>query len=322
MNTAHFKSTLGVGSRYRLEVRKAENGQLVRASGWSENLIPARGLNMIMGANSHGNPHLQCAVGTGTAVPQMTDTQLQQPFAVSSNHQSITNSWQTSEAPYWQKVTARFRFNAGVFNNTNITEVGTVEFYGSNWLFSRALVVDANGNPAAVTVLSDEFLDVVWEYFVVVGEYSGTFNQLIDGVSVPFTYAIRPIDMTGNNWGNNGLTEYSLLSPSTAENLDYSTVWRNAALAAPHQNVPSGTGIGRFGTSTGAPAYVPGSFVRRFRFNLGLNQGNHANGITGFRLDLTRMRFQCVISPAVAKINTKVYYIEFDVSVANAAIPE
>src|SRR5690554_6876904 len=217
MSTAQFKSTLGVGSRYRLEVYKAENGQLVRASGWSENLIPTRGLDMIMGLASDDRAQLNCAVGTGSAVPQMTDTQLQQPFATSGSVQSLTRDWQTSEVPYWHKITARFRFNAGVFNNTNITEVGTIAPYASNWLFSRALVVDANGNPTAVTVLSDEYLDVVWEYFVVVGEYSGTFNQLIDGVSTPFDYTIRPIGMSGSNWGSGTFPEYSRLAPQVGE---------------------------------------------------------------------------------------------------------
>lgn len=321
-NTLNFKAQLGVVTRYRLEVCKVESGRLVRSSGWCENLIPTRGLDLALRGGTHGNPRLTCIVGTGTTPPAMNNTGLQNLFAASDSVQELTRTWQTSAAPYWLKVSTRMRFNAGVFNGTNITEVGTREYYGSQWLYSRALVVDANGNPAAVTILSDEYLDVVQEHYVVMGQYTGTFNQLIDGVSTPFNYTIRPIEMASANWGSSGNPEFPVVTPQANASVDYSVLYRDAALSGPATSAMDGTQIGRFETTTGSPAYVDGSLLRRIRFNAGLNQANHANGITGFKINCTNVKWQCLISPAVLKIATKVYYIEFDVTLANAAIPE
>lgn len=324
MSAVQFKAQLGVVSRYKLEVRKKTNDELVNVTPWCENLIPQRGIDVCLRGGTHGNPRLRCLVGTGNAAPQMTDTALQAQFASSESVQSVAVAYQTSEAPYWLKQTSRFRFDAGVFNNTNIAEVGTCEYYGSAWLYSRALVVDANGNPAAVTILSDEYLDVVWEQYVIVGEYAGTFNQLIDGVATEFTYSIRPIGMLGANWSSASTSTPNapIITPSVGETIFYSGGYANAALSGPATSDMGGTQNGRFLNTSGSPAYVDGTSVRRIRFNMGLNQGNAGAGITGFKINLSGVQFQCLISPAVLKVNTKVYYFECDITLANAAIPE
>lgn len=317
---------LGAVSRFKLVARKADSGIIVKESGWSENLIPTVGLDLALRGGFHGNPRLTCRVGTGNAVPQMTDTDLQARHGGTSGLSPLSESvtWQTTVAPYWRKATATFRFGAGTFNNTNIAEVGTFEHYsGANAMYSRALVVDALGNPAAVTLLIDEVLDVIWEHYTIVDISEGSFNQLIDGVSTPFTYKVGPCVMTGSQWG--GGADLPAVQLSTSSSGSGSKLYYNSTsdLGSPVDEAPVGSSFnGYFASSTGSPAFVPGSGVRKFRVNVGLTSSNHANGISGIAFRMGGVNFKMYMNPPVMKVSTKTYYIDIDVGMTNAAIPE
>lgn len=324
MNKQIFKAQVGAVNRYKLSVYKASTGELVRESGWSENLIPTRGLELCLSGGVHTNSNLRCLIGTGSNPPAMSDTALQNKFAQTEGTVpfSIARQWQTSVAPYWYKATAVYRFAAGTFNNTNITEVGTEQYYSAGALFSRALVLDANGNPAAVTILADEYLDVTVDKYLIFPETSGSFNQLIDGVPTAFGYTIRPLGMSNANWGDNSNFTAPLIQPGAAENQNYSVGYSGASFNLPTSSVMVGTQNGRFGNTTGSPAYVPGSLKRKIRFNMGLTQGNAAGGINGMHFDVSCFQWQMLLDQPVPKVATKTYYIEFEITMANAAVPE
>src|SRR5690606_22234699 len=67
-------------------------------------------------------------------------------------------------------------------------------------------VVDEMGNPTTITVLSDEFLEVIYEITLyTIDGATGTLTINIDGTPTDFDYEIRPINMNhGNSWGING----------------------------------------------------------------------------------------------------------------------
>jgi hypothetical protein len=76
----------------------------------------------------------------------------------------------------------------------NISEVG-VGWGTSSGLFSRALVLDGNGAPTSVTVLSSEYLEVTYEFrlYPMVDDQTGVVT--LDGVD--YAYTIRPCNIDG-----------------------------------------------------------------------------------------------------------------------------
>src|SRR5690606_18622638 len=68
-------------------------------------------------------------------------------------------------------------------------------------IFNRARVVDEMGNPTTITVLSDEFLEVIYEITLyTIDGATGTLTINIDGTPTDFDYEIRPISMNNNTW--------------------------------------------------------------------------------------------------------------------------
>src|SRR5690606_8691254 len=68
-------------------------------------------------------------------------------------------------------------------------------------IFNRARVVDEMGNPTTITVLSDEFLEVIYEITLyAIDGATGTLTINIDGTPTDFDYEIRPISMNHAGW--------------------------------------------------------------------------------------------------------------------------
>lgn len=183
-----------VGARFKLIVRKAHDDSIARETDWFCNLVLDTGLARM----SAGTWISQCCVGTGNSTPVVTQTALDSFLASTSTQQSSSAGVQTSTTPYyrWAKVT--WRFGQGVAAG-NISEVGLG--WGNSNLWNRALIKDANGDPTTITVLSDEYLDVVSE----VRDYpaqsiSGSFNLLDKTGAVISTHTVtgKPV-LTGAN---------------------------------------------------------------------------------------------------------------------------
>lgn len=167
----NFKTKNEIGARFKLIARK-KDGSIARETGWFLNKVLATGLAR-MSAGAWIN---RCCVGAGNSTPISSQTSLDNLIASTTTMLSDVGTSQTSISPIWYGVQRTWRFREGVAAG-NISEVGMG--WGDTTLWNRALVRDINGNPTTITILADEFLDVVAEIRVYPTEnFSGTFPVL------------------------------------------------------------------------------------------------------------------------------------------------
>lgn len=162
-----------VGARFKLVARKASTEEITRETGWFNNIVLDTGLAQM----SVGLWIDRCCVGTGNSTPVATQTQLDAFKASTTTTQGgVESGMQLTTLPYYDWLRVTYRFGEGVAAG-NISEVGMG--WGNANLWNRALVKDANGNPTTITVLADEYLDVITEIRVYAQEtLSGSFNFL------------------------------------------------------------------------------------------------------------------------------------------------
>jgi hypothetical protein len=162
-----------VGARFKLVARKASTEEITRETGWFNNIVLDTGLAQM----SVGLWIDRCCVGTGNSTPVATQTQLDAFKASTTTTQgAVESGMQLTTLPYYDWLRVTYRFGEGVAAG-NISEVGMGWANVSLW--NRALVKDANGNPTTITVLADEYLDVITEIRVYPQEtLSGSFNFL------------------------------------------------------------------------------------------------------------------------------------------------
>lgn len=164
-----------IGARFKLVARKASTEEITRETEWFKNIVLDTGLNRM----SVGDWLEKVRIGSGNSTPVASQTQLDNTIASSttvlSGSESISK--QTTTPPYYVAAKRTYRFPEGVAAG-NISEVGCGWGNGLD-LWNRALVKDLNGNPTTITVLSDEFLDVIIEVrYYPTQSFSGNFNLL------------------------------------------------------------------------------------------------------------------------------------------------
>lgn len=167
---------------YTIKKYCAETGKLKETLGPFCNKITNLGMDRL---GADGRVTQYCYVGTGTAPSTITDTAMG-TFKVASAAITETES-RSSVAPYWHQRTRTFRFANGVING-NITEVGVGWINTStNGLWSRELIVDTAGNPITLTVLANEFLDVIYtlRFYPLVTDFTG--SVVINGTTYNYT---------------------------------------------------------------------------------------------------------------------------------------
>ena len=163
-----------IGARFKLVARKASTEEITRETEWFKNIVLDTGLNRM----AEGLWIDRVRVGSGNSTPVASQTQLDNTIASTSTIQdtgSVTK--QTTTLPYYVAAKRTYRFSEGVAAG-NISEVGCGWGTGLD-LWNRALVKDLNGDPTTITVLSDEFLDVIVEVrYYPTQSFSGSFNLL------------------------------------------------------------------------------------------------------------------------------------------------
>lgn len=164
-----------VGARFKLVACKASTEEITRETEWFKNIVLDTGLNQM----SVGTWIDRVRVGSGNSTPVASQTQLDNTIAstttILSGSKSISK--QTTTSPYYVAAKITYRFAEGVAAG-NISEVGCGWGSGLD-LWNRALVKDLNGDPTTITVLSDEFLDVIVEVrYYPTQSFSGSFNLL------------------------------------------------------------------------------------------------------------------------------------------------
>lgn len=242
----------GFAGEFRLIVSKdKEMREIVSDTGFTPNLITNAGLDHVAMGKGLVNT---LVVGTGTAVPNILDTSLEVERAATSSYSStVTNS-----AGGYVETTYSGQFAQGAASG-NLTEFGA-KFNATLW--SRSLIKDAGGTPTTITVLSDEFLTVVYKVRLYWPQTDTVFTTTmdIDGVSTPVTITAR----ASGDWERTNsqyVGEYSAFRvynyPMPAQNTLY---------------YPAGTRSGYNWISTNP--YIPGSFQRTYSINLGINECN------------------------------------------------
>ena len=145
-----------VGARFKLVARKASDDSVARETEWFLNLVLDTGLNRM----SVGTWIDRCCIGTGNSTPVETQVALDGFLASTTTKQSSSSGVNTTSAPYYRYARVTWRFAQGVAAG-NVSEVGLG--WGDANLWNRALIKDVNGNPTTITILSDEYLDVISE---------------------------------------------------------------------------------------------------------------------------------------------------------------
>ena len=306
---------VGVGGLYKFEVAKADaNGEEIPgtrrvALDWFHNLIVNSGMDLLGTVLPVQGAIVAARVGTGSTPPSVTDTNLASPLAA-SNTVNANVSGAAGTAPYYGWYRRTFRFNAGVATG-NISEVGIATATTGGTLFSRALTVDGAGNPITITVLSDEILDVVYEYRIYPPAADIAWGPLtISGVS--YSGTIRPAEVTSTSpfrwvpW-TSGTTAY--LMGLIADQSDNNTKAFETQTLGPVTGVPAGAAApvhsagsnGILTAGSTSPTYVNGTYYRDHDLRIDLNYANFATGIGSMYISTTMGRWQFNFTPKVPK---------------------
>lgn len=295
-----------VAGRYRLQ-KYAPDGTSTGDTGWFDNLILNQGLDQIgnvfnVPAAPFGNPVLfaVASVGTGSTPPTVTDTQMEAFLAAAVNDSGYVTSYVAAAGgnPAYYKCTNTYRFSAGTATG-NLTEVGTGAGRSPNVgaaLFSRALILDGDGNPTTLTVLSTEILDVTYEYRV-----------YIDQTPIPFSQDINGTTYTGN-WLPYHISNVPAIYRAY---INGSGSFNSCGVGFASATNGTGATAGFIPTS---PGYSLGSYQRTYSGTLGLSSGNYAGGLKFISISTLHSRIYINTSPFIVKTSAQQLSITFTVS--------
>ncbi|MBT9158794.1 MAG: hypothetical protein DDT26_00041 [Dehalococcoidia bacterium] len=277
--------------------RPIEQSRRVLAD-WFPNLITNFGIN---GIGTLINLVSFCRVGSGNATPQFTDSQLQSQIASTNTLQASAEINGGTPPNYFHGRNTTFRFPTGAAAG-NISEVGVGQTETGATLFSRALILDAGLNPATITVLSDEVLDVTYQSRWYPPNADQMYNITIVGVgSIAVTArASRVTSATNYFIGRGGI--WPVPSAAIAQN----------GTIGPVTGSPSGAGAAA--SAVANLAYSNNSLQVSFSMTFGLNNGNLSGGISALSVALGDHSgcygyMQYGLSPAIPKLNTQILTI-------------
>lgn len=265
-----------------------------------DNLITNIGLDRLGQGGLGATPYIY--VGTGTATPSNGDT------SMSSFRNSVAGVYGANTyagAPtYRARTSVVASFGEGAASG-NLTEVGIGwNISPTNAIFSRALIVDSEGNPTTVTVLSDEYLEVIYLFDV----YPPLTDSIADGVVI-----------SGNSYDT--ITRACLVGSIDAATVlrQGFTVYNGIAYTGTISTItgaPGGTNSAT--TDVFASAYSAGSYYRDMNYRWGLSIGN-IGGVRSVRWTVARgstsgTDFQTQFTPAIPKTDEDILTLVFRVS--------
>lgn len=308
MSDAISLPTVGVAGLYKLQVRR--HGLLIYETPWFDNLITNAGLEALGEAKTPGR---YAMVGTDNTAPLVGNTTLGAQLASfdSTTGGAPSGGVVTTGTRYgWQRQTYPFPQGAVV---GNVAEVGVG--WSTTAVFSRALV------SPAISVLAIDQLTVVYELRMYVPTVDATGTKTIDSVS--YNYTIRPIyadaaNTSGGAFGwrpqllglaastrvwcdlNPGSSRYGAMTFDAPCELTTvgDTVLRNGG-------APAGQVATFYPSSVSNSAYAAATHECQFTTIWGPDNGNEPDGVQGFIYTGLFGTYQCVLSAAIPKDNTK-----------------
>jgi hypothetical protein len=261
------------------------------------NLITDGGLNRIGLATGW---LAGCYVGSGNSAPAEAQTSLDTLVAGTANRISWTSS-SLATSPYHTDSVITYRFAQGAAAG-NLSEVGVG--WSSAGLWSRALILDGVGNPTTITVLADEFLDVVYRLRTYPPLVDVISEVVIDGITTTVTARASQVTASAGWTSSTSVAGFQGGGDTTASASRHIVYSGNIGAIT---GQPSGTSAQ--GPGAGNAAYSSGSLLRDYTLTWGITQGNVGGvgalfttmGTTGQGLGRMQYRFQ----PSIAKDSTK-----------------
>lgn len=299
-----------VAGQYRMEIRRG--GELIKDTDWFDNIITDIGLDRLAttsGALSY------CRVGTGTSTPVAANQTLDAVVAVSPG-----GAWQSSvnegSPLYRHTSTVSYTFTQGAVVG-NISEVGVGWATTGNALFSRALIVDGNGNPTTITLTAIDQLTVYYRLMWTPALNDGAGSLTLGGTV--YNYTIRPLAI--GSFGNQYMVDGSAFAPynvsAGASTTGQATYGSGASLAAITATNPNGTQTGSGGTASAA-TYTNGTFYRDSTLSWAPSQGNATGGIqlitVVFQYPYQGHKYQIYFNTPIPKTNTQTLTINMRIS--------
>lgn len=311
MNNLNFR----LAGRFRLIV-KGESGEVKQDTGWFDNLITNQGLDMIGDmAVAIANPPASkvgttyCAVGTGTATPAFTDTQLATQIAsrVCPAQGTLTSTYVPGPPAYWSGlVSAQFSQGAVVANLTEVG-MGVLPTVGSTIaLFNRALILDGSGNPTTLPVVATDTLTVTYELRLYLDLTDHSYSITIGGTGYSGIYRMANVN-SPTSWFNSTLDYTPFASPLI-------TTYYTGSIGTVTSN-PTGSllNAGSQGSITRSAAYSIGTYTASFTANIGANVGS-GGSITALLVGTNLGNWQFSISPAWVRASYQSIAISYSVS--------
>ena len=298
-----------ISGEYNLVVRKNDGTET--ETGWFPNLILNQGLNYL------GIPDtailVYASVGTGNSTPIVTQTDLDSPIAHSNN--GVNAGTTNVGAPtYAGTHTISYTFNQGAVLG-NITEVGVGSTNTAGSLFSRTLILDANGNPTSITLIAIDQLIVYYRLTITPPMTDTTGSVVLNGIT--YNYVSRLINAV--NWCN---VEYVYGYSNYFSTLTTCNAYGPDAVLSPIADYGlTGTLCGDLPSLTTTSAYTIGNYYRDWSVvyapgvgNVDINN-NPLGGIKGLVLrgggPYQAMAFQIVFDNTIPKVNTNQLSLTF-----------
>ena len=297
----------GVRGEYRLVVNTPQGE---RDTGWFDNLILDQGLDFL-GMDIH--PVYYASIGTGTAPPDVAQTSLSAHTAYAAANASGISTFTNLGAPsYASQHTFSYTFAQGAVVG-NMTEVGVGAENKAGKLFSRALIVDTNGDPVTLTLTSIDQLTLYYRITIYppITDQTGSFD--IGGITYNYTSRL----LSAGNFAGSPYTFYGVFSK-----VDNSQMFGPGVALAPitATTLSGGTAANTVTGSSGP--YVTGTRYRTWTLTHTPTQSVIVGGISGMVVLSTgpydSMRFQFIFDKPIPKTNTQTLVLTLRFSWARA----
>lgn len=295
---------VSVAGRYKLVAHKLD-GSSRDVTPWFNNLILDGGLEKMASAGTMN----KCRVGTGTAQPTVGDTALAAQLAEADIHTSTDGYDSVNNLYAFRRIT--YRFAVGTATG-NISEVGVGWSDGGNGLFSRSRIKDSGGNDTTITILSDEILDVIYEFRIYRPTADASVTFSISGTS--YSGTLRAANF--GSWRPTILSQYGILGQGSTSYLVQG--WGSDAVIAPVTGQPSGTMNlgGVYAVPVGS--YVTNSRERLFRATVGLDTTTTA--LKAFIFYSPAGIYQLVLSTTIPKNSTNKLTLDYKLTWARKTL--
>lgn len=336
-----MKANLKIGCRaeYKFIRRKATTnkageripGLIVEETPWMKNILTYTYFNQAFTEASLAVRGI--AVGTGTTAAAIGQSGLITFLAATTTRMAYTPTFNSTSSPRSVTKEFRYRFAEGAAAG-NIAEVGmfTSASSGTNSataISSRARVVDGFGAPTTVTVLSDEFLDVIWRCtWFVPEDVTGTCNISIDGVPTSFNWTIRAIGLqayASANWWDYECIGFCPIIGEAPNSARFMSVCTTESSLRAYDDVTWHESNTQMVTEVIGDTYTANSMNRTFRFKFGLTQANISirsfifRNTSNFGYAISMGTFQILLNNSITKVNTKT--MTFIINMAMANVP-